>query len=483
MKNLLSFLLLIYSTSVLAQLNGPESIDYHAASNRYFISNTTSGGSIKFRNPDGSIGTFISGISPAPYGIEVIGDTLYACCGGFIRGYDINTLQQVISINTGAGFLNGITHDNNGNIFTTDFTNKRIYRVKYLQNTSNLMVSGLTASPNGIIYDEPNNRCVFVNWGTNAKIMQLSLADSTVSVIQSTTYSNIDGIARDNNNNYYISSWGNNSIVRFANNFTVAPEDVATGMNKPADIFYNQLTDTLAVPNSGNNSITLLNFGVEPPPTVTICNEVPLQVYPDSIFFKTIGVSSFGDSAIHVTLFNSSEYSYAYPLAWYEFVTPLPPGITVHPNSQGFNVFASAWNTQTSAVSQCNMYVTQPIPDNYTVKFRLWLTNLDPAPVDTCYFTDTFSVVLKYPVIMNTHDLNMENKLFISQQGGTYTLVSNLNMNQVVISDLTGRTIQSYNLDNNNITFNLHNVATGVYFVQAYNLSGKPLGNPIKIVR
>jgi hypothetical protein len=345
------------------------------------------------------------------------------------------------------------------------------------------MVSGLSASPNGIIYDEANNRCVFVNWGANANIMQLNLADSSVSVVQTTTYSNIDGIARDNNNNYYISCWGNNSIVRFTNNFSASPEIVATGLNKPADIYYNLLTDTLAVPNSGNNTITLLNFAPAPPPAQTICNEVPLLVYPDSIIFKSIGISSFGDSAIHVTLFNSSEDNYAYPLAWYEFVTPLPTGVTVHPNSQTFNVFASAWNTQTSAVSQCTMFVTQPIPDNYTVKFRIWLTNLEPAPVDTCYFTDTFSVVLKYPLIISSDDLNIDNKITISQQGSIYTLMSGSAMSKILISDIAGRKIEVIHANGNYASFDLKHLSQGIYIVQAINQSGYATGKPIKIVR
>lgn len=481
MKKLLSFLPILFSISVFGQFNGPESIDFHAPSNRYFISNTQTG-SIKYRNPDGSIGTLISNLTPAPYGIEIIGDTLYACCASFLRGYDINTGQQVISINTGATFLNGITHDNNGNIYVTDYTGKRIHRVRYLENTSNIMISGLTANPNGIIYDQVHNRCVYVNWGSNAKIMQLNLSDSTVSVLQQTSYTNIDGIARDNNDNYYIAVWGNNSIVRYAANFSTSAEIVATGMNKPADIYYNLNTDTLAVPNSGNNTISLLNFAPPPPPSNTICSLLPVTVNTDSIVFKTIGMSSFGDSAIHVTLYNASEYNFAYPLARYEFLSPLPAGVTVHPNSQGFNVFASAWNTLEPAVSTCNMFVTQPIPDNYTVKFRLWLANLSPAPADTCYFTDTFSVVLKFPLFNGQPALDDEALTLLAQHGTSYTIQASRDITLLKVVDITGRIICSITPQNQLATIDLSNDPPGIYLVQRF-IGQSPRGIPLKLTR
>jgi hypothetical protein len=66
-----------------------------------------------------------------------------------------------------------------------------------------------------------------------------------------------DGIASDLNGNYYVSSWsGGNKITRFSNNFTTSTAVVTTGLSNPADIFYNVLTDTLGVPNSGSGNNT-----------------------------------------------------------------------------------------------------------------------------------------------------------------------------------------------------------------------------------
>jgi len=58
-----------------------------------------------------------------------------------------------------------LPHDNAGNLIVTDFTAKVIYKLNIAAETSSSIASNLVQSPNGIIFDEANNRCVFVNWG------------------------------------------------------------------------------------------------------------------------------------------------------------------------------------------------------------------------------------------------------------------------------------------------------------------------------
>ena len=99
---------------------------------------------------------------------------------------------------------------------------------------------------------------VFVNWGSAAKIKRCSLADSTVTTILTTSYTNIDGIARKANGDFYISTWGTNSVYKYNNDFTATPTLIVSGLSSPADIYYNDLTDTLAIPNSGNNTLTFV---------------------------------------------------------------------------------------------------------------------------------------------------------------------------------------------------------------------------------
>ena len=258
MKKISLFISFLFLYSLyFGQLNGPESIDFDPLNNRYLIANS-SNGKIMQRSSNGTISQFIGGVSPNPYGIEVVGTTVYACCSGKVLGFDLTTGLQVFSVNLGATFLNGITHDNSGNLFVTDFSAKKIYRIKIATQTFNLFAQNLTQSPNGIIFDEPSNSLVFVNWGSAAKIKRCSLVDSTVTTILTTSYTNIDGIARKANGDFYISTWGTNSVYKYNNDFTTTQVLIVSGLSSPADIYYNDLTDTLAIPNSGNNTLTFV---------------------------------------------------------------------------------------------------------------------------------------------------------------------------------------------------------------------------------
>ena len=255
MKQIFFFAALIYSFALGAQTyNGPESVEFDASNNRYLISNT-SGGNILARSASGTLTVFKSGISPAPYGLEILGNTVYACCGGFIKGFDLTTGNQVFNLNLGASFLNGITTDGVSNLFATDFSGKKIYRIKPASNSYNVMASNLVQSPNGICYDQARNRLVFVNWGSNAPIKALSLSDSLVLTLTSTNLGNCDGIVWNGLDTWYVSVWSGQKIVKFNANFSAAPVTVATGMSSPADIYYNTYSDTLSIPNSGNNTV------------------------------------------------------------------------------------------------------------------------------------------------------------------------------------------------------------------------------------
>ncbi|MFM7079212.1 MAG: hypothetical protein ACKOYC_05425 [Bacteroidota bacterium] len=244
--------------------NSPESIEFDYANNRWLISNNGNGQILARNSSTGALSVFVTGIPSGPHGLEIVADTVYVCDGSTLKAYELQTATQVFNINLGASFLNGITHDNSGNLYITDFSTKRIYRFNTADRTFTVFVSSTgTASPNGIVFDATNNRCVFVNWGSSAAIKAVDLTTGVVSTLANTSLGNCDGIARDNQGNYYISSWSSSSrITRFNNDFTISSAVVTSGLSNPADIFYNVLTDTLGVPNSGTgNNTTYYYFG------------------------------------------------------------------------------------------------------------------------------------------------------------------------------------------------------------------------------
>jgi len=263
----LSYLLLLlgsFGNASAQSLSGVESVEYDPVNNRYLAS--SDGISIISIAPDGGLSHFGSGLV-ADYGMEVVGNTLFAIAGTRIKGYDLTSAAVVMDLNiTGALFLNGLASNGSDRLWATDFNGYDIYEVNIsdLSSPSFAMVAdqtdlGTANRPNGIVYDGANNRVVFVNWGTNAPIKAMDLTSYNVTtLIANTGLGNIDGIARDGQGNWYVSSWSPARITRYASDFS-SPETITVpGINNPADICYSLATDTLAIP--GGNQVLFVGF-------------------------------------------------------------------------------------------------------------------------------------------------------------------------------------------------------------------------------
>jgi len=260
-KNLLTIFFLTITTLIFAQsYNDPESVDYHSGINSFVISNSGNG-QILTEDELGNLNVLASGVGTGPHGLEVIGDVVYACSGGRLKGYNVLSGSQILNHNINGQFLNGISHKGN-DIFITDFSGKKLYKYNTNSGNHNLFAS-FNSTPNGVVYDYISDRLLVVGWGTNAPIWEVSLSDSSVSVLAITNHSNIDGIALDPCGNYYISVWGNNAIYQYDANFS-SPQILATGQSQPADIFYETNSKRLVIPNSGNNTVNFISINCTP---------------------------------------------------------------------------------------------------------------------------------------------------------------------------------------------------------------------------
>ena len=260
MKKIFTLIFIFTSAYSFSQtLNGPESVELDPSTGDYFVANTGNGTIVRL-HPDGSLSNFASGLSVGPYGIELVGDTLYACDGGSIAAFNRLTGSLLFSVNLGGTFLNGITNDGQ-NLYITDFSAKKIYRYNIASAQFNVYVTGLTKSPNGIIYDAANNRLVFVNWGASAPVMAVNLNDSSVTTLTTTSLGNCDGIAMNCQGEFYIASWSPQRISKYDNAFATAAVNMnVSGLSGPADIYFDQTTDTLCIPNSGNDVVSKTRF-------------------------------------------------------------------------------------------------------------------------------------------------------------------------------------------------------------------------------
>lgn len=279
------FLLAVSQVSLSQQLTGIESAEYDALNHRFLISN---GNNIIQVDGAGNEVDYFGSDPEADYGMEVMGNALYAIVGNAVKAYDLTSGLQVSSITiTGSAFLNGMASDNDHRIWVTDFSEKTIYEIDFtdLANPSFVqVVSNTVTTPNGICYDPDNNRLVFVNWGSSAKIKAVSLDDYAVStLVNNTGVGNIDGIDNDNYGNFYIASWTPNRITKYSSEFTISETiSVVGSLSSPADIAYAEEIDTLIIPNSGNSTVRFVGFS---PSGIKATSQNPLafSCYPNPV--------------------------------------------------------------------------------------------------------------------------------------------------------------------------------------------------------
>jgi len=247
--------LFFLSVSSYSQYSNPESVVYDSTAKRYLISNTTTGAILQ-RNLAGTVSAFITGATSCR-GMAVYNNKVYVACGTAVRGYDLSDGSSIMNVTvSGSQFLNGMDVDANGILYISDFNARRIYKLNTITQTYWIYVANTTSQPNGICVDAPRNRVLFCNWGSNAPVKAINLADSSLTTVAATTYSNCDGIKMDRVNNVYVSTWGSSGVIKFDVNFSAPPTLVITGLSSPADIYVNKKSDTLASPNAGNNTVS-----------------------------------------------------------------------------------------------------------------------------------------------------------------------------------------------------------------------------------
>ena len=261
--------------------SSPESVEYDALRHRWLVSQNGSNRLNTYNPATGALALFSAAITSGPHGLATIGDTLYACDGGWLRGFALATGTEVFTANLNASFLNGLASDGRRYLFATDFSTKKVYRVDAVTGSFHVLATTVR-TPNGIYYDGARRRCVFVTWGSGALVQALSLTDSTVSTLATTTLSNIDGITRDAAGQWYVSAWGTNALHRFDSAFAAAPTLVRGNLSNPADIASNTAGDSIAIPNAGSaNNVVFYSpapLGVAPAAAPAL---LPLTCWPN----------------------------------------------------------------------------------------------------------------------------------------------------------------------------------------------------------
>lgn len=278
MKKILFFVLALSASLSQAQsLTSIEGVEYDPTNQIFLVGN---GNNVVRMNSD-AVPQGTLGVAKSNYGMEVMNGVLFSIVGSSVKGYDVTTGAQVMTITlSGTTFLNGMASNGTDKLWVSDFSAKKIHEVNVanlVAPSSSIVVANTTSTPNGLTYDAANNRLVMVSWGANASIKAIDLSTYTLSVITTTNLGNCDGVDHDSYGNYYVSSWSPNAITKFSNDFTTTSTvTVAGGVSSAADICYAEEIDTLAIPCTGNNVVKFVGFN---PSFVVEGNTSDFQAY------------------------------------------------------------------------------------------------------------------------------------------------------------------------------------------------------------
>lgn len=263
---ILSFVFLAISPSFTQSASLAESVEYDPVNNRFISGNDAV--SMIQQDPIGNLSYFGQGLA-SNLGIEVMGNYIF-CIVATMQNAPINTInvydlttETFVSTHVinNAILLNGMASDGVSKIWVTDFQGSAIYEVDFsdILNPVSAQIAGsseISNQPNGITYDESQNRLVFVSWN-DQDIRQLDLSDNTVSIAsEGTGTSNMDGIDLDQNNNFYVSSWTPvTRITKYSNDFSSSEVLNIPGITNVADLCVAKEINIIALPSFQHNVI------------------------------------------------------------------------------------------------------------------------------------------------------------------------------------------------------------------------------------
>ena len=230
------------------EYSGAESVEYDPVNNQWLVSNR---GELIADNGEGMLSLFSN--VEAYYGVEVLGDIVYAVTESGIVGVDLMTQEEVMNLPIpSSNFLNGITNDGDSKLYVTDFGLRKIYVVDVsdINNpTAEVLIEDTDEVPNGVLYDEDNNRLLYTTFGSNAKVKAVDLTSLEQIQVANTGASFIDGIDDDVDGNYYLSSWTPSQIIKYDKDFANKEILETPTLNNPSDIGISKELNMLAIPN------------------------------------------------------------------------------------------------------------------------------------------------------------------------------------------------------------------------------------------
>lgn len=244
---------------VVAGLSHPESILHDLVDDVYFISNINGAPDGKDDNgfisrvlPDGTIDalTFIDGASDefvldAPKGMAIVGDTLWVADLTVVRKFDRVTGASLGEVAIeGAGFLNDLATDGEGNIFVSDTGTNILHTIDDQGQATVMLASPAIFGPNGLFVSTGK---LFVATFDDSKIFSMELELPAALPEISLDVGQLDGLVKLEDGDWLVSSWELPGVLRVAADFSGATTQIAD-LSSPADFAVDEGRKLILVP-------------------------------------------------------------------------------------------------------------------------------------------------------------------------------------------------------------------------------------------
>lgn len=253
--------------------------------NRLLVSNFT-GGSLVEIDTLGNQSYFIQGAGFID-GLEVVGNVVYGVSSNrIVLGYNLDSKLQVMNIRLEGladDYLSSVTYDSTGHLFISCPNTNEIFRLRISDQAywSFAKDNGLNR-PNGILLEKENDRIVVIDDSQGSSIIHaISLLDSTVTDLASTTFDRPDGITRDQYGYYYVGGYYLPGIYQFDPDFSSGPRLFFSGTNMVYPT-YDRDDHSLLITYYGDNSWDRIPLTTIPSSIADYKNELILYpAYPN----------------------------------------------------------------------------------------------------------------------------------------------------------------------------------------------------------
>ncbi len=237
----------------------------------YYVSNINGGplekdgnGYISKINPNGSIviQKFIGGkeaVLNAPKGLVLSGKTLFVTDIDVVKGFNKENGKLTVTVDFSsfsAKFLNDLTADSQGVLYTSDMLTNRIFKINPAKNYEISVYSNSPelGGPNGVLFNPKTKNLMVVTW-TKGEILEIERSTGKVHVLKK-GLNGLDGIDYDASGNLYVSSFQKGEIYRIPLYGRGTITTYLGGLRTPADISYDRKRDELLIPSFEGNTVT-----------------------------------------------------------------------------------------------------------------------------------------------------------------------------------------------------------------------------------